>query len=83
MICEEAEKQLAKEGPDGVSDLDPEILIGRIGTPSVVDVADHGGCDGNGENVVCIGKEADTWRSLNYEGTLTTVHSPATTQAFA
>jgi hypothetical protein len=64
MVGEETEEKLAEEGTDGVSDLDAEVLVRGAGTTLVVDVADHRGGDGDGEDVVRIGEKSDTWSRL-------------------
>lgn len=51
--------QLTKEGADRRGDLDTEILVGGEGAVGSVDVPEHGGGDGDGEDVVCVGEETD------------------------
>lgn len=59
-VTQPSERQLSEESTDRVSDLDTEILVGGVGATCVVNVTDHGGGDGNGEDIVGIGEETDT-----------------------
>lgn len=63
VVGEESKEELSEEGTDRVSNLDTKVLVGSVGSTLVVDVADHGGSDGNGENVVSISEEAHAYGS--------------------
>jgi hypothetical protein len=60
MVGEPTEENLTDESTDRGRDLETEVLVGRVGATLVVDVADHGCDDGDREDVVGIGEEADT-----------------------
>lgn len=51
-ICEPTEEQLADDVTDGGGDLDTEILVGAELLGLVVDVAQHGGGDVDGKNII-------------------------------
>jgi len=40
--------------------LDSEILVRSVGFTVVIDVSDHGCCDGDTENIVSVGEEPDS-----------------------
>jgi hypothetical protein len=61
VVGEPTEEKLTDEGTDRGRDLETEVLVGRIGATLVVDVADHECDDGDGEDVVRISEETDTF----------------------
>ena len=52
MVGEITEEKLAKEGTDRVSDFDPEVLVGRARSSLVIDIADHGSRNRDGEDII-------------------------------
>ena len=51
-IGEITEQQLTAESTDGVGDLDTKILVVGVFAIVTVDIADHGGCYRDGEDVI-------------------------------
>ena len=54
MVGEITEKKLAKESTDGMSDFDSEVLVGRARSSVVIDIANHGGGNRDGKDIIAI-----------------------------
>jgi hypothetical protein len=88
LVGKPTEENLTEESADRGSDLETEVLVGCVGATLVVDVADHSCDDGDREDVVGIGEEADTCNGrqlvlcAKYQWGFKN-NSPATMQALA
>ena len=58
MVGEVTKEELTEKRADGVGDLDAEVLVRGRRTAIVVHVANHRRRDGDGENVISVGKES-------------------------